>query len=169
MLNWTSLLFEQSLPGTDRIGLIPSKKALIIEQKSPDNGTILYPRFGVNDNEFYFLLLHLQHLSPQSKGFVSLHGRDVSQLTEKLINLDFSKCCRLCSHTWPSSWIGRVRRQLWFLFTCTEATVITCVKCACLFGPYKVGTLESSFDILLGNIWPSVLIEFNTSLSQLVK
>ena len=62
MLNRTSLLFEQNLPGTDRIELIPSKKALIIVQKSPDNGTILYPRFVVNDNEFYFLLLHLQHL-----------------------------------------------------------------------------------------------------------
>ena len=62
MLNRTSLLFEQNLPGTDRIELIPSKKALIIVQKSPDNGTILYPRLGVNDNEFYFLLLHLQHL-----------------------------------------------------------------------------------------------------------
>ena len=62
MLNRTSLLFEHNLPGTDQIGLIPSKKALIIVQKSPDNGTILYPRLGVNDNEFYFLLLHLQHL-----------------------------------------------------------------------------------------------------------
>ena len=62
MLNQTSLLFEQNLPGTDRIELIPSKKTLIIVQKSPDIGTILYPRFVVNDNEFYFLLLHLQHL-----------------------------------------------------------------------------------------------------------
>ena len=52
MLNQTSLLFEQNLPGTDRIELIPSKKALIIVQKSPDNGTILYPRFVVNDNEY---------------------------------------------------------------------------------------------------------------------
>ena len=50
MLNQTSLLFEQNLPGTDRIELIPSKTALIIVQKSPDNGTILYPRFVVNDN-----------------------------------------------------------------------------------------------------------------------
>ena len=62
MLNRTSLLFEQNLPGTDRIELILSKKALIIVQKSPDNGTILYPRFVVNDNEFHFLLLHLQYL-----------------------------------------------------------------------------------------------------------
>ena len=62
MLNQTSLLFEQNLPGTDRIELIPSKKALIIVQKSPYNGTILYPRFVVNDTEFYFLLLLLQHL-----------------------------------------------------------------------------------------------------------
>ena len=88
MLNRTSLLFEQNLPGTDRIELILSKKALIIVQKSPDNGTILYPRLGVNDNEFYFLLLHLQHLSPQSKGFVSLHGRDVSHLNRAHRKID---------------------------------------------------------------------------------
>ena len=78
MLNRTSLLFEQNLPGTNRIELMPSKKALIIVQKSPDNGTILYPRFGVNDNEFYFLLLHLQHLSPTNSLILPSFGQKLA-------------------------------------------------------------------------------------------
>ena len=86
MLNQTSLLFEQNLPGTDQIGLIPSKKALIIVQKSPDNGTILYPRFVVNDYEFHFLLLHLQHLLPTMR--VLFHGRNVSHLNQAHAKID---------------------------------------------------------------------------------
>ena len=57
--------FEHNLPGTDRIKLIPSKKALIIVQKTPDNGKVLYPWFVVNNKEFYFLLL------THNEGFVS--------------------------------------------------------------------------------------------------
>ena len=36
-------------------------------------------------------------------------------------------------------------------------------------GEGEFGPLESSFDIIFGNTLPSFLIEFNTSLSQLLE